>query len=101
MSLELSKNPRDIIVRPIVSEKAYGLIDNGKYTFEVAPDANKTEIRIAIEKLFDVKVAKINTIKRQGKRVRTRTGYGKRKDTKRAIVTLREGTIDIFGESVA
>lgn len=101
MSLELSKNPRDIIVRPIVSEKAYGLIDNGKYTFEVAPDANKTEIRIAIEKLFDVKVAKINTIKRQGKRVRTRTGYGKRKNTKRAIVTLREGTIDIFGESVA
>ena len=89
MSLELSKNPRDIIVRPIVSEKAYGLIDNGKYTFEVAPDANKTEIRIAIEKLFDVKVAKINTIKRQGKRVRTRTGYGKRKDTMRAIVTLR------------
>ncbi|MBD3689206.1 50S ribosomal protein L23 [Nanchangia anserum] len=101
MSLESSRNPRDIIVRPIVSEKAYGLIDNGKYTFEVAPDANKTEIRIAIEKLFDVKVAKINTVKRQGKRVRTRTGYGKRKDTKRAIVTLREGTIDIFGETVA
>lgn len=101
MSLETTKNPRDIIVRPIVSEKAYGLIDNGKYTFEVAPDANKTEIRIAIEKLFDVKVAKVNTIKRQGKRVRTRTGYGKRKDVKRAIVTLREGTIDIFGESVA
>lgn len=101
MSLESSKNPRDIIIRPIVSEKAYGLIDNGKYTFEVAPNANKTEIRVAIEAIFDVKVDKINTIKRQGKRVRTRTGYGKRKDTKRAIVTLREGTIDIFGETVA
>ncbi|MDU0968198.1 MAG: 50S ribosomal protein L23 [Actinomycetaceae bacterium] len=101
MSLEKSKNPRDVIIRPIVSEKAYGLIDNGKYTFEVAPDANKTEIRVAIEAIFDVKVDKINTINRQGKRVRTRTGYGKRKDTKRAIVSLREGTIDIFGETVA
>lgn len=101
MALELSKNPRDVIIRPIVSEKAYGLIDNGKYTFEVAPDANKTEIRIAIESLFDVKVAKVNTVKRQGKRVRTRTGYGKRKDIKRAIITLREGSIDIFDETVA
>ena len=101
MSLEKSKNPRDVIIRPIVSEKAYGLIDNGKYTFEVAPDANKTEIRVAIEAIFDVKVDKINTINRQGKRVRTRTGYGKRKGTKRAIVSLREGTIDIFGETVA
>lgn len=98
MALEISKNYRDVIIRPIVSEKAYGLMDHGKYTFEVAPKANKTEIRIAIEKIFDVKVAKVNTISRKGKRVRTRTGYGRRKDTKRAIVTLREGTIDIFDE---
>lgn len=101
MALENSKNYRDIIIRPIVSEKAYGLMDQGKYTFEVAPKANKTEIRIAIEKIFDVKVAKINTISRKGKRVRTRTGYGRRKDTRRAIVTLREGSIDIFEEANA
>lgn len=101
MSLETTKNHREVIVRPIVSEKAYGLIDHGKYTFEVAPDANKTEIRVAIEAIFGVKVAKVNTVKRLGKRVRSRTGYGKRKDTKRAIVTLREGSIDIFGESDA
>lgn len=99
MALEVSKNHRDVIIRPIVSEKAYGLMDQGKYTFEVAPLANKIEIRHAIEAIFGVKVASVNTIKRQGKRVRTRTGYGKRKDTKRAIVTLREGSIDIFNET--
>lgn len=101
MSIEPQKNPRDIIVAPIVSEKAYSLIDEGKYTFEVQKTANKTEIKLAIEAIFGVKVEKVNTLNRQGKRVRTRTGYGKRKDTKRAIITLREGTIDIFGESVA
>ena len=100
MSLEIERNPRDIIIAPIVSEKAYSLIDQGKYTFEVEPTANKTQIRIAIEKIFDVKVGSVNTIARKGKRVRTRTGFGKRKDTKRAIVTLREGTIDIFSESI-
>lgn len=98
MSLELKKNPRDIILKPIVSEKAYNLIDHGQYTFEVDPRANKTEIKQAIEEIFNVKVASVNTSNRQGKRVRTRTGYGKRKDTKRAIVTLREGSIDIFGQ---
>lgn len=100
MSLELERNPRDVVIAPVVSEKAYELIDQGKYTFLVNPQANKTEIRIAIEKIFDVKVKSVNTISRKGKRVRTRTGYGKRKDTKRAIVTLREGTIDIFSESI-
>ena len=73
MALEVTKNPRDIIYRPIVSEKAYGLMDQGKYTFEVDPKANKTEIRIAIEKIFDVKVKTVNTIVRKGKRVRNRT----------------------------
>ncbi|KAE8764305.1 MULTISPECIES: 50S ribosomal protein L23 [Georgenia] len=96
--MEASKNPRDIIIKPIVSEKSYGLIDEGKYTFEVDPRSNKTEIKNAIEKIFDVKVASVNTANRQGKTRRTKFGLGKRKDTKRAIVTLREGSIDIFGE---
>ena len=68
-----------------------------KYTFVVDPQANKTEIKIAVEQIFSVKVASVNTINRKGKTRRTRFGLGKRKDTKRAIVTLREGTIDIFG----
>jgi large subunit ribosomal protein L23 len=98
VSIEASKNPRDIIFKPIVSEKSYGLIDEGKYTFEVDPRSNKTEIKNAIEKIFDVKVASVNTANRQGKTRRTKFGLGKRKDTTRAIVTLREGSIDIFGE---
>ena len=68
-----------------------------RYTFEVATDSNKLEIKQAIEKIFDVKVASVNTINRQGKRKRTRFGWGARKNTKRAIVTLKEGTIDLFG----
>lgn len=98
MSLEASKNPRDIILRPVVSEKSYALMDQGAYTFLVDPRSNKTEIKIAIETIFKVRVASVNTSNRKGKVVRTRTGVGKRKDTKRAIVTLREGTIDVFGE---
>ncbi|MDU0347753.1 50S ribosomal protein L23 [Actinomyces sp. MRS3W] len=98
MSLEKTKNPRDIIIAPVVSEKSYTCMDRGQYTFLVDPDANKTEIKIAIEEIFDVKVASVNTLNRRGKTRRTRTGIGKSKDTKRAIVTLREGTIDIFGD---
>ncbi|GAA2217582.1 50S ribosomal protein L23 [Promicromonospora sukumoe] len=94
------KDPRDILLAPVVSEKSYNLLDEGKYTFIVDPSANKTEIKIAIEKVFSVKVASVNTINRKGKTRRTRFGLGKRKDTKRAIVTLREGTIDIFGGPV-
>ncbi|SLM95787.1 50S ribosomal protein L23 [Brachybacterium nesterenkovii] len=97
----LNKDPRDIIVAPVVSEKSYGLMDEGKYTFLVDGRANKTEIKVAVEKIFDVKVSSVNTINRQGKTRRTRLGMGKRKDTKRAIVTLVDGTIDIFGGSVA
>jgi large subunit ribosomal protein L23 len=96
----LQKDPRDILIAPVVSEKSYNLLDEGKYTFIVDPNANKTEIKIAIEKVFDVKVASVNTINRKGKTRRTRYGLGKRKDTKRAIVTLREGSIDIFGGPV-
>jgi large subunit ribosomal protein L23 len=96
-----NRDPRDILLKPVVSEKSYGLLDEGKYTFLVDPRANKTEIKIAIEQVFGVKVDSVNTLNRQGKTRRTRTGTGKRKDTKRAIVTLREGTIDIFGGPVA
>ena len=96
----LHKDHRDILIAPVVSEKSYGLLDEGKYTFVVDPRANKTEIKIAVEQVFSVKVDSVNTINRKGKTRRTRSGTGKRKDTKRAIVTLREGTIDIFGGPV-
>ncbi len=92
-------DPRDILLAPVISEKSYGLLDENKYTFVVHPDANKTQIKIAVEKVFGVKVESVNTLNRPGKRKRTRTGYGKRKDTKRAIVTLSEesSAIDLFG----
>ena len=93
---EIQKDPREVIIKPVVSEKSYNLIDQGKYTFEVDPRSNKTEIKQAIEVIFGVKVASINTQNRIGKSYRTKFGAGKRKDTKRAIVTLKSGTIDIF-----
>lgn len=95
-------DPRDIILAPVISEKSYGLIEDNVYTFIVHPDSNKTQIKIAIEKIFNVKVASVNTANRPGKRKRTRTGYGKRKDTKRAMVKLAEGDrIDAFGGPVS
>ncbi|WP_026820472.1 50S ribosomal protein L23 [Arthrobacter castelli] len=97
MSAIASKDPRDVVLAPVVSEKSYGLIDEGKYTFMVDPRSNKTEIKLAVEKIFSVRVDSVNTNNRAGKRKRTRFGWGQRKDTKRAIVTLKEGTIDIFG----
>lgn len=92
-------DPRDIILAPVISEKSYGLIEDNVYTFFVHPDSNKTQIKIAIEKIFSVKVESVNTANRPGKRKRTRYGFGRRKDTKRAIVTLARGSkpIDIFG----
>jgi large subunit ribosomal protein L23 len=94
-------NPRDILLRPVISEKSYRLADDGKYTFVVAPDANRTQIRQAVESVFGVKVTGVNTLNRQGKRRRTRFGWGKRVDTKRAIVSLAEGErIDLFGGPV-
>jgi large subunit ribosomal protein L23 len=92
----INKDPRDVIIAPVVSEKSYNLIDSGKYTFEVDPRSNKTEIKQAIEHIFKVEVASVNTLNRQGKTRRTKFGIGKRKDTKRAIVTLKSGSIDIF-----
>jgi large subunit ribosomal protein L23 len=97
----LEKDPRDVLLAPVVSEKSYGLLDEGAYTFLVDPRANKTEIRIAVERVFGVKVKSVNTLNRKGKTRRTRIGTGKRKDTKRAVVTLSEGTIDIFGGPVS
>jgi large subunit ribosomal protein L23 len=86
-----------VLIAPVVSEKSYGLLDDNKYTFVVHPDANKTEIKIAVEKIFGVKVTSVNTMNRKGKARRTRNGLGKRKDTKRAIVSVAAGqSIDIF-----
>jgi len=92
------KNPREIIIEPVVSEKAYDGIDLlNAYTFVVDKRANKTEIRLAVEEIFDVKVARVNTINRKGKKRRYGVKVGKRPDSKRAIITLADGdSIDIF-----
>jgi large subunit ribosomal protein L23 len=93
------KDPRDIILAPVVSEKSYALLETGVYTFKVHPDASKPEIHDAIESIFNVKVTKVNTLNRKGKRKRNRKTFtfGSRPDTKRAIVTLAPGqTIDLF-----
>ena len=93
----IHKDHRDVLFAPVVSEKSYGLLDDNKYTFVVHPDANKTEIKIAVEKIFGVKVTAVNTLNRTGKTRRTKSGLGKRKDTKRAIVSVAAGqSIDIF-----
>jgi large subunit ribosomal protein L23 len=95
-------NPRDILLRPVISEKSYRLADNGKYTFLVTPAANRTQIRQAVEAVFGVKVTGVNTLNRAGKRRRTRQGWGTRVATKRAIVSLAEGErIDVFGGPVS
>ncbi len=92
------KNPRDVIIEPVVSEKSYDLAsENNTYTFIVDPRTNKTEIRQAIETIFDVKVVSVNTMIRKGKRKRTGNVIGRRKSTKRALVTLVSGdSIDVF-----
>ena len=98
----LKSEPRDILLAPLVSEKSYGLLDENKYTFLVHVDANKIEIRHAVEQVFGVKVIGVNTMNREGKRKRTRFGWGQRKATKRAIVSVAEGDrIDIFGGPVS
>jgi large subunit ribosomal protein L23 len=92
-------DPRDVILEPVVSEKSYGLMDAGVYTFVVHPDANRIEIRHAVEEIFGVRVSKVNTLNRKGKRKRNRRSptFGTRADTKRAIVTLQAGDrIDLF-----
>jgi large subunit ribosomal protein L23 len=96
----VSRDPRDIIVRPVVSEKSYAAFDANVYTFIVATDANKIEIRKPIESIFNVRVTNVNTINRKGKRKRNRrTGtWSSRADERRAIVSLADGDrIEIFG----
>jgi large subunit ribosomal protein L23 len=92
------KDPRDIIIAPVVSEKSYALIETGVYTFKVHPSATKPEIRDAVEAIWDVEVYKVNTLNRKGKRRRTRgtNRMGQKPDTKRAIVTLATGEIPLF-----
>jgi large subunit ribosomal protein L23 len=92
-------DPRDVILAPVISEKSYGLLEERQYTFLVRPDANKTQIKIAVQQIFDVQVASVNTLNREGKRKRSRRGFGKRKDTKRAVATVTPDsrTIDVFG----
>ena len=95
-------DPRDVIVAPVVSEKSYSSLDRNWYTFLVHPDANKTEIKIAIEQIFNVRVITVNTANRGGKRKRTRFGWGKRKNTKRAMVKLADSDrIEAFGGPVS
>ncbi len=96
----MSKDPRDIIIRPVVSEKSYALLDQNIYTFVVAPDANKIEIRQAVQEVFNVTVTNVTTLNRKGKRKRNRrtNTFGQKAATKRAIVTVAgDGRIDIFG----
>lgn len=92
-------DPRDVILRPVVSEKSYALQEQGVYVFIVHPEANRTQVRQAVETSFNVRVAKVNTLNRKGKRKRNRRAatFGKRSDTKRAIVTLLgDDRIDLF-----
>lgn len=99
----MSDNPRDIIIAPVLTEKSYALMEQGTYTFLVQPTAHKTAIKIAVEKIFGVKVASVNTANRPGKRKRSRTGFGVRKATKRAYVTVAPGSdgIDVFSGQAA
>ena len=92
------KDPRDIMIAPVVSEKSYDLIDQGVFTFKVSPKASKPEIRDAVEAIWGVEVLKVNTLNRSGKRKRTRGSnrIGSAPDTKRAIVTLAAGEIPLF-----
>ena len=91
------KSPRDVIIRPIVSEKSYAGIEQNSYTFLVDKRANKTEIKEAVQTIWGVRVVSVNTLNRQGKVKRRGWTKGKRPDEKRAIVTLADGdSIEIF-----
>jgi large subunit ribosomal protein L23 len=91
------KSPRDVIIRPIVSEKSYAGLEGNRYTFLVHPEANKTEIKEAIQKIWNVRVLGVNTMNRKGKVKKQRYVTGRRSDQKRAVVTLAAGdSIEIF-----
>ena len=98
--MSTKQDPRDVILAPVVSEKSYSLLDQNAYTFYVHPEANKTEIRQAVEAIWGVKVVNVNTVNRKGKTKRFRQTEGRRQDTKRAVVKLAEGDkIEIFEQS--
>ncbi len=93
------RDPHNVLIRPIVSEKSYALMDQNVYVFVVDPSATKIDVRRAVENAFDVRVANVNTLNRKGKNKRNRknNSLGHRADTKRAIVTLADGdSIDLF-----
>jgi large subunit ribosomal protein L23 len=97
------KDPRDVIIQPIVSEKSYALIEQNVYTFKVHPDSSKPEIHDAVEAIFNVKVLKVNTLNRKGKKTRVRRSnrMGKKADSKRALVTLAAGDrIELFESGI-
>ena len=93
----MMKDPREVIIRPVISEHSYDMMENNTYTFEVAKDSNKIEIAQAIEKIFDVKVIKVNTLNVKSKPKRQRYVEGRTRTWKKAMVTLKEGdTIELF-----
>jgi large subunit ribosomal protein L23 len=96
------KDAEQVLMRPVVSEKSYALMEDGSYIFVVAPDATKIDVRHAVEQAFGVRVKSVNTLNRKGKRRRNRktNSFGTRASTKRAIVTLAGGDkIDLFEKS--
>jgi large subunit ribosomal protein L23 len=96
------RDPSQVLLRPVVSEKSYALMDDGVYVFVVAPDSTRIEVRMAVEQAFGVRVSKVNTLNRKGKvrHNRKTNTVGKRPSTKRALVTLQAGDrIDLFEKS--
>lgn len=97
--MQLQKDPREVIIRPVISEHSYDMMDQNKYTFEVAKDSNKVEIAQAVEAIFNVKVTKVNTLIVKPKPKRVRYQLGKTRSWKKAMVTLAEGdTIELFAQ---
>ena len=98
----MNGDPRSILIAPVVSEKSYGQIgDRGKYTFKVHPDAHKTQVRQAVEEIFDVTVTRVNISKVPAKPKRRGVYSGTRSGWKKAVVTIAEGqTIEAFGPGV-
>ncbi len=93
----MAANPRDVLIRPLITEKTSMMMQENKYAFQVALNANKVEIRQAVEQIFDVKVLSVNTVRVLGKIKRMGRTQGKRSDYKKAIVKLAEGqTIEFF-----
>ncbi len=91
------RDPRQVVIRPVVSEKSYGLIEHNRYTFEVDKESTKPQIAAAVEEIFGVKVTDVNTMRVSGKPRRVRYAKGLSRSWKKAVVTLREGdSIEFF-----